>query len=79
MDGGILFDHESLRPYLGVGKNPQTDSNRTIRTEKWSSGRDVVDRGCQSHIFNFRRIEMSGFDFLKLTQRYPNPPKYKAT
>jgi hypothetical protein len=37
---------------LGVGKNPQTDSNRIIQTEKWLSGRVAADRRVVSQTFS---------------------------
>jgi hypothetical protein len=58
---------------IGVDKNPYTDSNQTIRIEKWLSGWVAAD--CQSHIFGFRWVEMSVFDFQKSTQQYPNLPE----
>jgi hypothetical protein len=35
-----------------VGKNPQTDSNRIIQTEKWLSGRVAADRRVVSQTFS---------------------------
>jgi hypothetical protein len=43
---------EVMEVRLGVGKNPQSDSNRIIQTKKWLSGRVAVDRRVVSQTFS---------------------------